>query len=114
MAHVLLQLIFRWYPFDAQLVVRVEGECRFRAVMKFFPHSQISPSSVSESGVVLTFVTNVAMGLISVPTPIRPSADASTSVVPPPTNGSKIVSPGWVKARIVALANAGENLAGYL
>jgi hypothetical protein len=68
--------------------------------------------SPSDNGVVFTREMNTARLLMSVPMHLRPSAEASTSVVPPPMKGSKTVSPGFVKALIAAWANKGENLAG--
>ena len=61
---------------------------------------------------VLTFETKTARLLISVPIALRPVAQASTRVVPPPINGSRTRSFGFVKVLIAVRAKRGEKRAG--
>ena len=57
--------------------------------------------------------TKTARELMSVPIALRPSARASTTVVPPPMKGSSTRSPGFEKISIAARTNFGEKRAGY-
>jgi hypothetical protein len=74
--------------------------------------SLIFSKSSSSKGVVFTLAVKVARLLMSVPTAWRPREHASTSVVPPPIEGSKTTSPGCVNISMAALANKGDNRAG--
>ena len=65
-----------------------------------------------DKGVILTFVINDESGLISIPIPRLPEAIDSIIVVPPPINGSTIVSLGFVKVSMMERTKIGENLAG--
>ncbi len=62
--------------------------------------------------VILVLEMKVANVLISIPIQFLFKSLASTSVVPPPTNGSLIKYLGFVNFFIASLTNKGENQAG--
>ena len=64
------------------------------------------------SGVDFTRATRQASGFRSTPTDGRPRSMASSSVVPPPTNGSTTRSPGAEWSRISAAGRCAWNFAG--
>ena len=77
------------------------GESRAKAIINYrqknggFPSAKLLSNSVRSIFETSSRVMNQASGLTSTPTALRFKRSASTTVTPPPINGSRIISPGF-------------------
>jgi len=99
-------------PFLVLSVMLLKELRVFSLIREFKAHFSNSIIYLSFKGSDLTEVTKVAKWLISEQITRLPLDMASTAVVPPPQNGSRIKSFGFVVYLIICLTKKGDILAG--